>query len=369
MQIPLPRIRERLIEATLELVNIPSVTGDERELAHHLERWGLTLPRVSKDDIIRSGNNLVIGQPDDRRPCVALVGHLDTVPPHPNDPPPRIEGNRVYGRGASDMKGGLAVMQTLFENLDLDRLPFCLLLLLYDREEGPYEESGLGVLLKELDILRDIDLALALEPTDNTLQLGCLGALHARITFHGRAAHSARPWDGDNAIHKAAPLLTRLQRLPPREADVEGLVFRETMSVTTASGGSARNVIPDRFELNLNYRFAPGADPHATSAAAIEAVKMMAPEAEIEILDVAPPGPVPAENPILEHLKQHAQLPIAAKEAWTDVGRLATYGIDAINFGPGATAQAHQAGEWIETEALARAYELLQRVLCTPLQA
>jgi succinyl-diaminopimelate desuccinylase len=367
MQIPLPRIRERLIEATLELVNIPSVTGDERELAHHLERWSLTLPHVSRDDIIRSGNNLVVGQPDGRRPCVALAGHLDTVPPHPSDPPPRVDGNRVYGRGASDMKGGLAVMQTLFENLDLDRLPFCLLLLLYDREEGPYQESGLGVLLEELDILQDIDLALALEPTDNTLQLGCLGALHARITFHGRAAHSARPWDGENAVHKAAPLLTRLQRLPPREADVAGLVFRETMSVTLANGGSTRNVIPDRFELNLNYRFAPGPDPHATTAAAIEMVKQMAPEAEVEIIDVAPPGPVPVDNPIVEHLRQHAQLPLAPKEAWTDVGRLATYGIDAINFGPGATSQAHQPGEWIETEALARAYELLQRVLCTPL--
>lgn len=369
MQIPLPRIRDRLTEATLELVNIPSVTGDERELAHHLERWSLTLPHVSRDDVIRTGNNLVIGQPDGRRPCVALAGHLDTVPPHPTDAAPRIEGARVYGRGASDMKGGLAVMQTLFENLDLDRLPFCVLLVLYDREEGPYQESGLGLLLKELDLLNDVDLAILLEPTDNTLQLGCLGALHARVTFHGRSAHSARPWDGDNAIHKAAPLLARLQRLPPREADVAGLVFRETMSATLATGGTTRNVVPDRFELNLNYRFAPGSDVNATVAAAIDTVKRTAIDAEVDIVDVAPPGPIPIDNPILEHLERVGQLSAAPKEAWTDVGRLAAHGIDAVNFGPGATRQAHQPGEWVESEALGRAYEILQRVLCTPLTA
>jgi succinyl-diaminopimelate desuccinylase len=367
VQSPLSRIRERLVEATVELLSIPSVTGAERELAHHFERWALGQPHISRDDVIRTGNNLVIGQPDGHRPCLALVGHLDTVPPHSSDGPVRIDGRRVYGRGASDMKGGLAVMQTLVENLDLDRLPFCLLLLLYDREEGPYVESGLGLLLEQLDFLGDIDLALALEPTDNTLQLGCLGALHARVTFHGRAAHSARPWEGENAIHKAAPLLTRLLATPPRPVEISGMVFRETISATVASGGSTRNVIPDRFELNLNYRFAPGADANACSAAAAQTVRAMAPEAEVEILDVAPPGPVPTDNPVFDHVRRLSAVAIGAKEAWTDVGRLAAHDIDAVNFGPGAPSQAHQAGEWIEAEALTRSYETLHRVLSTPL--
>jgi succinyl-diaminopimelate desuccinylase len=204
-----------------------------------------------------------------------------------------------------------------------------------------------------------------MEPTDNTLQLGCMGALQARVVFHGKAAHSARPWQGDNAIHKAGPFLASLMQRPHREVNVKGLVFREAVSVTLASGGRARNVIPERFELNLNVRFAPVEG--ATDAAIAEA-RRLAEGAEVEITDVSPPGPIPENNPILEHLQRLARLPVEPKQAWTDVARLAAFGIDAINFGPGMGAQAHQAGEWISLDAMVRAYEVLRRVLTTPLE-
>jgi succinyl-diaminopimelate desuccinylase len=360
------RLRERLAELTLELVRIPSVTGAERELAHHIERWALSAIHVGRDDIIRQGNNILIGQPDGRRPCVALVGHLDTVPPAIAQTPTADE-RRIVGRGASDMKGGLAVMLALVEELELRNLPFNVILVFYDREEGPYEENGLGSLLDRLEILRAVDLAVVLEPTANTLQLGCLGALHARVTFTGKTAHSARPWEGENAIHKAGALLQRLHGLAPREVNVGTLVFRETLSVTLAKGGVARNVIPDRFELNLNYRFAPAGDPAKAVRVAQSTVRALVPDAKVELVDVAPPGPVPIDNPIVDHLRQHAELTVAAKEAWTDVGRLALYGIEAVNFGPGDPALAHQALEYVEIDALVRAYEVLATCLKAPL--
>jgi succinyl-diaminopimelate desuccinylase len=334
-----PATRGRLAEACLELVRIPSVTGQEAQIASYLESWALAQSQLSRDDVLRHGNALLIGQPDSRRPCVALVGHMDTVPGHPQDQGPHQDGDKIIGLGASDMKGSIAVMQTLVETLHLEYLPFALMFVLYDREEGPYAENGLQPLLDQFEIMGSIDLAVAMEPTDNTLQLGCLGGIHARIVFPGKAAHSARPWQGENAIHKAGPLLSELLQKPPRDVHVGGLVFREAMGVTLAKGGHARNIVPDRFELNLNYRFAPVQPITQTVERAINEVKRIAPGGEVEIVDVAPPGPVPMDNPILEHIQAHAQLKVEPKQAWTDVARLAAHGIDAVNFGPGSGAK------------------------------
>lgn len=362
-------VRPRLAEACLELLRIPSVTGDEAAIAKHLESWAVRASSFGRDDILRHGNGLIVGTPDGRRPCVALVGHTDTVPPHQGDAGPHQDDDRIVGLGATDMKGSIAVMQLLCESLDLEALPFNLMLVLYDREEGAYANNGLQPLLDKYELLRDIDLAIAMEPTDNTLQLGCMGGIHARVVFHGKAAHSGRPWQGENAIHKAGPFLTELHRRPFREVEVEGLTFREAASVTMAQGGRARNIIPERFELNLNYRFAPvGSADAATDAALQEIQRLTQGAAEVEIVDIAPPGPVPMRNPILEHLQTLTGLPVQPKQAWTDVARLAAHGIDAINFGPGFGAQAHQAGEWISLDAMVQAYEVLARLLTVPLE-
>ena len=204
------------------------------------------------------GHSLVVGRLEDPRPTVALVGHLDTVPAHPSDGPPRIEGERVFGLGASDMKGGLAVMMALAEDLPLRELPVNLVLILYEREEGPYLESGLGPLFEQRPELKRVRFGIAMEPTDGLVQVGCVGTLHATLKFTGRSAHSARPWQGENAIHKAGPLLTELLARQRVEVLHAGFAFFEVMSVTLAHGGRARNVVPDTLELNLNYRFAPG---------------------------------------------------------------------------------------------------------------
>lgn len=359
-------VKERLAEATLELCKIPSVTGSEGAITNHLERWAHDQKQLNRDDIARLGNALIIGQPDTRRPCIALVGHTDTVPGDLTEPY-RI-GDKVVGLGASDMKGSIAVMQVLVETLNLAHLPFALMLVLYDKEEGPYDKNGLQPLLDKYEDLASIDLALAMEPTDNTLQLGCMGGLHAKVTFRGKAAHSARPWQGENAIHKAGPLLTELYNRKVRDVEVNGLVFREAMSATLAKGGHARNTIPDSFELNINYRFAPTQPIQRATDDAIRELMRLAADAEVQIVDVAPPGPVPTDNPILEHLRAHAHLPVQPKQAWTDVARLAAHGIDAVNFGPGSGAQAHQRGEWVSHAALVHAYEILATVLSTPLE-
>src|SRR6185436_16291158 len=106
-----------------------------------------------------------------------------------------------------------------------------------EREEGPFLESGLGPLLERLPGFSRIQLGIAMEPTDNVVQVGCVGSLHATLRFAGKSAHSARPWQGDNAVHRAGPLLAELLALPRREVSFAGFPFYEVFSVTLAKGG------------------------------------------------------------------------------------------------------------------------------------
>lgn len=351
-------LAQSLAQRTLALCRIASPIGHEGPLADHVEAWSHR--HYAPADVVRHGHSLVVGRLEDPRPTVALVGHLDTVPAHPEDGPPRLEGERVYGLGASDMKGGLAVMMALAEVLPRDALPVNLLLMLYEREEGPYLESGLGPLFERVPQLSRVHFAVAMEPTDNVVQVGCVGSLHVSLRFEGRSAHSARPWQGHNAIHQAGPLLAELLARPRQEVVHEGFAFYEVMSITRAAGGRARNVVPESFELNLNYRFAPG---KSLEAAQEDVHRVVAGRAQVAFTDLAPSGRVCAANPLYRQLLALTGLPAASKQAWTDVARFGEFGVDAVNFGPGETAQAHQANESASVPALAVAYQKLEAFL------
>jgi succinyl-diaminopimelate desuccinylase len=355
-------LAEALAGRTAALCGVLSPIGEERALCDRVQSWAMErFPHVR-----RVRDSLVVGvdgtgaRPG--RPLVALCGHLDTVPVHPEDRGgPRRDRDRLVAPGSSDMKGGLALMMALAEALPA-AARFCdLLLVFYAREEGPYLENELEAVLAEAPEVRQAALAICLEPTDNVVQLGCVGSVHATVTFHGRAAHSARPWQGDNAVHRAGALLAELAARPPREAHSGGQVFREVLSCTRIEGGQARNVVPERCSLNLNFRFAPdrSLDQAAGELAALGARH----GAEVAFTDRSPACPAFDDHPLVQRLLQRSGAAAEPKQAWTDVARLAAHGVPAVNLGPGATAQAHQRGEWIEVAALARGYRLLERFL------
>jgi succinyl-diaminopimelate desuccinylase len=347
-----------LAARTLELVRIPSVIGEERALADHVAAWARA--HYPPDQVLRVSHSFVLGRRVDPRPTLLLVGHLDTVPVNPASGPARLEGDRLVGLGASDMKGAVAVMLALAEAVPRDALSVNLLLVLYEREEGPFQESGLGPLFDAAPELRQAALAVAMEPTDGAVQVGCVGSLHATLTFRGRAAHSARPWQGRNAIHAAGALLVELEARGRVAVEVAGHTFHEVLSVTLARGGRARNVVPDTLELNLNYRFAPG---KSLAQAQAEVVTLVAGRCEVAFTDLAPSGRVVTFNPLLDRLVQLTGRPAEAKQAWTDVARFSELGVAAVNFGPGETAQAHQREESASVAALERAHQVLWTLL------
>ncbi len=350
-------LAQRLAERTLELVDIPSESLHEAVVRAHV----LSLVPPAFEAEYAAEDAFVFARP--RRegfPLVVLVGHYDTVPAQGNVPG-RIEDGAVHGCGATDMKGGVAVALEIVRGLALrEPGPIDVALLLFGKEELPAQFSPLPDLFERSQLVADADLAILLEPTDLTLQAGCLGNMNARITFSGISGHSARPWTAENAISKAILALGDLATVERREAIVGGLPFYEVASITQIEGGIASNVIPDRAVATLNFRYAPDRTPES----AAEHLRSLTPEgAELEITADSPPATVVTDTPLVRALRDAGDLTFEPKQAWTNVADFTTRGIDAINFGPGATRYAHRRDEQVEIDALVTAYETLSRFL------
>jgi succinyl-diaminopimelate desuccinylase len=353
-------VRESLSTTLLDITAVPSPIGEEEALCNVVE--DRLTKSLGREAVTRFQHSLVVRVTERQSaPRIALVGHLDTVRTE-HDGPARIEGERLYGAGAADMKAGLAVMMELAERLHRPTLPCDLTLVFYEREEGPFAENVLGPILAapEFSHLHDLDLAICLEPSNNELQLGCVGSVHATLRFHGRTAHSARPWQGENAILKATRTLALLRDQTPHDVVVDGHLFREVISPTMATGGRQKNVVPDLFEVNVNYRFAPGRTPEEVVAHLTELVDG---DAEVIATDLSPAGHPHAKHPLVLKLADSGVRSVETKQAWTDVARFDAVGVAAVNFGPGTQAQAHQKNEWTELPLLYEGYEILERFL------
>jgi succinyl-diaminopimelate desuccinylase len=328
-----------LADRTLALVDVPSQSGDEAEL-YRLIRGSVPLEKVYDD-----GESLVFAKRSGR-PLVLLAGHTDTVP---------AQGN-IPGR----MKGGVAVMLELADWAASAEPAYDVAFLFFPREELGPEANPLPGVFERTPIVDEARLVICLEPTDNTLQLGCLGNLNARVTFEGRSAHSARPWLGVNAITLALDGLEEVLRSEPREAVVQGLVFREVISVTELHAGIASNVIPALASATVNFRYAP--DRSAASAEA-RLRELIGEGGTVEILSNSPPAHVPVESALLTALRAAGELEVQPKQAWTNVADFAQRGLDAVNLGPGATRYAHAVDERVEIAELERTFAVLQRFL------
>jgi len=351
-------VRGELAALTLELCRIPSETRYEAEIASWIQRR--CTEAAGAGSVTRIGNSVVCdpcNQAADRQalPVVALVGHLDTVKcAEVQDY--EVRDGRVYGCGASDMKAGVAVMLALLDRwreLEGTRPVW----IFYDAEEGPAEENGLQPVL-ESGVLPTLDFAFILEPTDMGLQPGCMGTLHATVTVSGTRAHSARPWQGENAIHRAIPLLERFAGLERRPVQFGELTFYEVFVITQALTSNSKNVVPDVLMLNVNVRFAPG---NTAEAAEAELRSIVGDLGQVEVTDSAPSGDVHLDHPLIRDWLAREGLPVRPKQAWTDVARFTSNGIAAVNFGPGETSQAHQTNEWCSVESLEFCYRALRR--------
>ncbi len=351
-----PTAPAALAELALALVDIPSPSREEQALTAWLAGRVAALPHLR---ILHSQPDAIVFGPPGPVDVV-LAGHSDTVPAQGNLPG-RLEDGQVHGLGASDMKGSLAVMLALAA--ELPRLPLSLrpLFVVFGREELSIAESVLEGLFTACPAILEARLAVVMEPTANRLQAGCLGNVSAALEFRGVAAHSARPWLGVNAIHEAVRGLRRVVEAQPEEVSLDGLVFREVVSVTEIAGGVANNVVPDHVTCGLNYRYAGHRSP---AEAETRLRELVGPAGELRVRSSSPAAPAALGNPLVGRLRAAGDLPVEPKQAWTPVAEFAARGLDAVNFGPGDPHLAHRRDERIGVAAMAASLATLRSFLC-----
>ncbi|MGX1585123.1 succinyl-diaminopimelate desuccinylase [Microbacterium sp. NPDC055502] len=332
---------------TRAICDIPSVSGDEETLADAIEQAVAPLAHL---EVIRHGNTIVARTDRGRDRRVAIAGHIDTVPVNGNLPTRDIEVDGepyLWGRGTVDMKAGTAVQLKLAAELTDPAVDITWMW--YDNEEVEATKNGLALLAAARPDLLQADFAILGEPSNGEVEGGCNGTLRAIVRTSGVRAHSARAWIGENAIHRAAPILTRLAEYRAREVPVEGLLYRESLSAVRIAGGVAGNVIPDACEVEVNYRFAP-----SKSAADAEAhVRAVLAGFDVEITDAAEGARPGLDADIARDFVAAVGAEPRPKYGWTDVARFSALGIPAVNYGPGDPHLAHHDEERVPLAQIA----------------
>ncbi|WP_285102722.1 succinyl-diaminopimelate desuccinylase [Promicromonospora sp. MEB111] len=362
-----------LVALTRILCDIPSVSGDEKALADAIEVVLRGCPHL---EVVRDGDALVARTHLGRDRRVVVAGHIDTVPIADNLPTRLVEGAGgvdgagtgggtgavLWGRGTVDMLGGVAVALALAVELGAPGTAPAhdLTWIFYDHEEVDSALNGLGRLARNQPELLRGDFAILGEPSNAGIEGGCNGTMRVEVRTHGVAAHSARAWTGENAIHAVAPVLGRLAAYEPREVEVDGLVYREGLNAVRIEGGIAGNVIPDACTVEVNYRFAP-----SRSVAEAEAhLREVFDGFEVLVTDAAGGARPGLDDPLAAQFVKSVLATTggapAPKYGWTDVARFSELGVPAVNFGPGDPLLAHKDDEHLPVAQLAQCRDALR---------
>ena len=332
------------VQLTHDLVDIESVSGNEREIADAVEA---ALRAFDHLEVQRFGHTVVARTHQGHDERVVIAGHIDTVPLNVNLPA-RRDATNLHGLGSCDMKGGVAVALRLAATMPVTNRDVTYLF--YECEEIEAERNGLQLLSQSNPDLLRADFAILMEPSNAVVEAGCQGTLRVDVRIPGERAHSARSWTGVNAIHGAADVLARLNAYEPRRPVIDGLEYREGLNAVFISGGVAGNVLPDECVVSVNFRFAPDRSVEEAYAHMREVFDGF----EIELSDSAPaamPGlTLPAAAAFIEAVGGTT----TPKFGWTDVARFSALGVPAVNFGPGDPHLAHKKDEFVPLEHIAR---------------
>jgi succinyl-diaminopimelate desuccinylase len=289
--------------------------------------------------------------PSDDSPSVIFHGHLDVVPGHDEQFEPRVEGDRLIGRGAYDMKGGLAAMMCALKDLERQERVRVRLVCVPDEESEELDERSTDAIVARG--LRG-DFAITGEPTDMHIGVEAKGVLAMRIEVQGRAAHSSTPWLGDNAVLKAVEAFRAIESLPFARESSE-LFDRPSINLGRIEAGRALNMVPDECTLAVDVRYLPGQDPGEI----LEQIRTLD-AVNVTRTFIWPPVSVPRHNRYVRALREAVarsspdnQTMSVGRDGASDAASFIGAGIPAVEFGP-VGAGHHGPEEWVSLTSLQR---------------
>jgi succinyl-diaminopimelate desuccinylase len=283
-------------------------------------------------------------------PCVVLHGHLDVVPGRPEQFAPRIDGDKLSGRGAYDMKGGLAGMMCALKDVERQDRVRVRLVCVPDEESEELDERATDAVVR-----RGLggDFAITGEPTDLHIGVEAKGVLAMRIEVHGRSAHSSTPWLGDNAVLKAIDVFRAIESLPFSRESSE-MFDRPSINLGRIHGGDAINKVPDECTMVVDVRYLPGQDPNQV----LEQVRQI-PSIDVTRTFIHPPVTVARTDPYVRALREavtrsiHGEALSVGRDGASDAAAFLGAGIPAVEFGPAGGGH-HGPDEWVSLSSLAR---------------
>jgi succinyl-diaminopimelate desuccinylase len=287
-----------------------------------------------------------VGPPEG--PTVVLHGHLDVVPGLTEQFDPRLDGDRLYGRGSYDMKGALAAMLLTTAAMRDQEEVRVRLGIVGDEESEEEAERGSDHLVDSGFVG---DFAITGEPTDLQIGVEAKGVLALRLQVTGVAAHGATPWLGDNAVLKAHDVFRSIESLPFARHSSE-LFDRPSINLGRILGGDALNKVPDRCAIDVDIRYLPDQDP----AAVLEQIGGL-PDAEVTALFSRPPAVVDRDSPFVRGLREavtahHDGEPMSVgRDGASDAVSFLRVGVPAVEFGPVGEGH-HGPGEWVSISSL-----------------
>jgi succinyl-diaminopimelate desuccinylase len=283
-------------------------------------------------------------------PTIVLHGHLDVVPARPEQFSPRLDGDRLFGRGAYDMKGGLAAMMLAVHDLASQEGVRVHFVCVADEESEELEQRGSDYLVEQGYLG---DFAITGEPTDMHIGIQAKGVLAMRIEVTGTAAHGSTPWIGDNAVLKAIDVFRQIEILPfARESS--DLFDRPSINLGRIVGGDALNKVPDLCAIDVDVRYLPGQDADDIRAAVDEL-----PDARVVKVFHRRPAIVERDNPFVQALGEAIARVAPPDGEQISVGRdgasdaisFLEAGVPAVECGP-VGAGHHGPEEWVSVRSL-----------------
>ncbi len=356
-----------VVKVTKELVDINSENTLKHEIDiakfinEHLTGMGI------ESKVIRYGGgraNVVasMGKGDG----LMLNGHLDTVPIGDPDKWPSIgayeKNGKIYGRGASDMKGGIASIVSAISLIKPSRIKKRILLTFVSDEEG-FSTGSLFLLKNRKELFKGIKYGIVAEPTDMKIQVAQKGAVAIEAQIIGKSAHGSVPWEGNNAISGAAKLIVAL--------DSSARMLRKTrtfgtssMNIGTIKGGTMGNVVPDRCVLEIDRRILPGESGRSAADQINKIIKTNGINARTRITFEAPPYSVSKSSPIAKLVKKATACEFSVSSGYTEAELYHRFaGIDSVVFGPGSKREAHKYNECVSIASLRKTTSYLNRIL------